>query len=65
VSSFGYVYSCLKIKDGNMLSFITTSDILLSHIYAIEKDRILRDEKILMEPLNLIKPFNSSYKQDK
>ena len=48
-----------------MLSFITTSDILLSHIYAIEKDRILRDEKILMEPLNLIKPFNSSYKQDK
>lgn len=42
-----------------MLSFITTSDILLSHIYAIERDHILHDEKILMEQ------GCSSCKQDK
>lgn len=42
-----------------MLSFITTSDVLLSHIYATEKDCILHDEKILMEP------GYSSCKQDK
>lgn len=42
-----------------MLCFITTGDILLSDIYEIEKDNILRDEKILMQPAY------SSCKQDK
>lgn len=42
-----------------MLPFITTSDLLLSHIYEIEKDHILHDEKVLMEP------GYSSCKQDK
>ena len=39
-----------KDKRWKYASFVTTSDILLSHIYAIEKDDILHDEKILMEP---------------